>query len=148
MTMDLLDMAQVIDETIALDSSIETRVTSVSENGLTVHGSSGLLERAILNLLTNAVRYSGPDDRIEVRAVRQGNSARVEVQDYGIGMTPQEVELAFDRFWRADSSRASDGNGLGLSIVRQIARLHSGYIEIVSKSGAGTTATLRLPLSR
>jgi signal transduction histidine kinase len=148
MTMELLDMAQVIDETIALDPSIETRVTSVSENGLTVRGSSGLLERAILNLLTNAVRYSGPDDRIEVRAVRQGNSARVEVQDYGIGMTPQEVELAFDRFWRADSSRASDGNGLGLSIVRQIARLHSGYIEIVSKSGAGTTATLRLPLSR
>ncbi|KQX07724.1 MULTISPECIES: sensor histidine kinase [unclassified Leifsonia] len=148
MAMELVDVRQLVDDALAVDTLIAERVTTESDAGVTVHGASGLLERALLNLLTNAIRYSDADDPIEVRAIRQGAWARIEVQDHGIGMTPDEVGLAFDRFWRADPSRASEGNGLGLSIVRQIMRLHGGDVEINSHSGVGTTAVLRIPLSR
>lgn len=115
---------------------------------LVVVASSSMLSRAVLNLVTNALRYSPPDALVTVGATRRGGSARITVDDHGVGMSRSDRERAFDRFWRADASRSTSGRGLGLSIASEIARVHGGRIELISKLGIGTTAAIELPLSR
>lgn len=117
-----------------------------------VQASATALRRVLTNLLVNACKYSATGDAAsDPVIVRIGMTMRwavVEVADTGIGMTPIETRRAFDRFWQADSSRASDGNGLGLSIVRDIAASLRGDVRIESAPGRGTTVRVRLPLSR
>lgn len=113
-----------------------------------VVGSRGMLERALVNLLTNAARYSPENSRILVAINRRSTMLAIEITDRGIGMTPAELQRATERFWRADASRSTDGNGLGLSIVSEIARMHHGSLQLRSQPDAGTTATLVIPLSR
>lgn len=113
-----------------------------------VVGSRGMLERALVNLLTNAARYSSEDSPISVAIHRRSTMMAIEVTDSGIGMTPAELQRATERFWRADASRSTDGNGLGLSIVSEIARMHHGSLQLRSQPDDGTTATLFLPLPR
>jgi signal transduction histidine kinase len=73
--------------------------------------------------------------------------AVVQVQDHGIGMTPEQLEKAFDRFYRADTSGNIPGTGLGLSLVKEIADLHQGRVEMSSEFGKGTRVSLWIPLS-
>jgi signal transduction histidine kinase len=113
-----------------------------------VTAAPSMLTRAVVNLLTNALRYSPPDSFVTVGVTRRGSAARISIKDHGTGMSRAESELAFDRFWRADTSRASQGRGLGLSIVKEIANLHGGRIDLDSQPGIGTTAILEIPLSR
>ena len=115
---------------------------------LVVHGAESMLARALLNIVTNALRYSPPGSVVAVTLARRGAHARFSVVDHGVGMTRDEQGMAFERFWRADSSRASDGRGLGLSIVSEIVRLHDGKVDLESQLGVGTTASIELPLSR
>lgn len=113
---------------------------------LVIAASSSMLSRAVLNLVTNALRYS--DGPVTIGAVRRGNVVRIAVEDHGIGMSRAQRDRAFDRFWQADPSRLSGGRGLGLSIVSEIVRVHRGRVELASKLGVGSTATIELPLSR
>jgi two-component system sensor histidine kinase TctE len=107
-----------------------------------------MLGRAVANLVSNAARYSPSGSHILVTVGRHGARARIEVADQGIGMSARERRHAFERFWRADSSRTVEGTGLGLSIVQEIVRLHHGKVTISTSSGSGTTVRLELPLSR
>jgi signal transduction histidine kinase len=127
---------------------VRGRVDAVTAPGVVVQGSSSMIGRAVANLVSNAVRYSPTGARIEIRTIRLGRRGRIEVVDHGIGMSPGERRRAFDRFWRADSSRAVEGRGLGLSIVHEIVRLHGGRVSIGPTPGTGTTVRLELPLSR
>ncbi|MGW7445492.1 HAMP domain-containing sensor histidine kinase [Kitasatospora sp. NPDC054795] len=108
-----------------------------------VHGDAAGLERAVINLLDNAVKYSPPGGTIEVR-LHQGV---LTVRDHGPGIPPDELQYVFDRFWRSPSSRQLPGSGLGLSIVAQSVRDAGGEVSLgpAADGGPGALATVRLP---
>ncbi|MEU3567904.1 HAMP domain-containing sensor histidine kinase [Kitasatospora sp. NPDC036755] len=108
-----------------------------------VHGDASGLERAVINLLDNAVKYSPPGGTIEVR-LHQGV---LTVRDHGPGIPPDELQYVFDRFWRSPSSRQLPGSGLGLSIVAQSVREAGGEVSLgpAPDGGPGALATVRLP---
>ncbi|MFI6447877.1 sensor histidine kinase [Kitasatospora sp. NPDC050543] len=108
-----------------------------------VHGDGAALERAVINLLDNAVKYSPPGGTIEVR-LSQGV---LTVRDHGPGIPPEELPYVFDRFWRSPSSRQLPGSGLGLSIVAQTVRDTGGEVALgpAGDGGPGALATVRLP---
>jgi len=102
--------------------------------------------QVIQNLLSNAVKFSPEGDRIRIAGEMVKGSYQVSVQDQGLGMTSEQVEKIFDRFYRADmSSTALEGTGLGMSIVKHIIEAHDGKIWIESEAGKGTTVTFRIP---
>ncbi len=96
-------------------------------------------------LLDNAVKYTPEDGRIVVRVSEDDGWAILEVSDTGVGIAEDQGRLIFDRFHRADPSRADGGAGLGLSIARQIAESHGGAIRVRSKPGQGSSFKLFLP---
>ena len=113
-----------------------------------VAASPAAAQRVLTNVLVNACKYSGEESPVAVRIFARGRWGVVEVEDHGIGMTSTESRNAFDRFWQADPSRAGEGSGLGLSIVREIVTSLRGDVSIDSTPGAGTVVRVRLPLSR
>ena len=104
------------------------------------------VERILSNLVENALVHGGRD--VAVRIDRNGSEALVEVQDRGPGMTPDQLAQVFERFYKADPSRAGGGSGLGLAIALQNARLLGGGIDSWSEIGVGSLFTLRLPVAR
>ena len=109
------------------------------------------MQQALTNLLANAFKYSpkGGDVRLSVRcdAWDGADYAVIDVQDQGIGMTQEQLDRAFERFYRADASGNIPGTGLGLSLVKEIAELHKGRVVLQSEFGTGTTASLWIPLA-
>jgi two-component system sensor histidine kinase MprB len=99
------------------------------------------LERAIVNLLDNAVKFSPPEGTIEVHLMR----GRLTVRDHGPGIPDDELPYVFDRFWRSQSARALPGSGLGLSIVARTVESCGGTVELGAAEGGGTVATVQLP---
>ncbi|NOY81447.1 MAG: HAMP domain-containing protein [Kiritimatiellaeota bacterium] len=110
-----------------------------------VTGDRGRLERALANLIDNAIKYTPRGGTVEVRAERSGEWIHVSVADTGAGIPPDELPRVFDRFHRGDRSRTTAGNGLGLSLARAVVRAHGGEITVVSRVNQGSTFTLRLP---
>jgi two-component system, OmpR family, sensor histidine kinase MprB len=108
---------------------------------VTVTGVPSRMDRAVANLLDNAVKWGPPGEPIEVR-VREGE---VVVRDHGPGFAQADLPLVFDRFYRAPSARGMPGSGLGLAIVRQVAESHGGSAHAENAAGGG--ARLRLVLS-
>jgi signal transduction histidine kinase len=111
-------------------------------------GDRELMEYAVYNLLTNAVKYSPPETRVVVSGGRARGELRLWVEDRGIGMDKQEVKRVFDRFYRTRKAEATGeaGTGIGLSIVEQIVAQHGGSILVDSTPGKGSRFTLVLPL--
>ena len=114
-----------------------------------VDGDAGWLQRLLLNLLDNALKFTGRDGRIVVRVTRQGDTAKIDVQDTGIGLSAEDARQVFERFFRADPARSSTtpGAGLGLSLVQWIAERHRGAVVVQSRPGEGATFTLTLPIA-
>ncbi len=108
-----------------------------------------LLQRAVGNLVSNALAHTPPGKSVVLGASVETASVRIEVSDAGVGIPAEALPRVFDRFFRVDESRsqASGGTGLGLAIVQSIMLLHGGNVEIASKVGQGTQVTLRMPLS-
>lgn len=105
------------------------------------------LERAVSNLLSNALKYSPADRPVSITVRKEAGDAVVTVQDDGIGMTSDELEDLFTPFMRGHRARkAAMGTGLGLYITKQIVDQHHGEIDVQSEPGAGTTMRMRLPL--
>jgi two-component system, OmpR family, phosphate regulon sensor histidine kinase PhoR len=105
------------------------------------------MAQVVLNLLHNAVKYTGDDKRIRVRARRAGRNVAIEVEDNGPGVRPHERKRIFERFYRADDrlARETEGTGLGLAIAKKIVELHGGRIELDSRVGEGSTFRVVLP---
>jgi PAS domain S-box-containing protein len=105
------------------------------------------LYQVFLNLLDNAIKYSDPGARVDVRIKEDALSLTVEVRDTGVGIPPEDLGQLFERFYRVDKdrSRSTGGSGLGLAISRQIVEMHGGEISVESEVGAGSTFTVRLP---
>ena len=104
-----------------------------------------LFGRAVNNLLENALRHTPAGGAVEISVSERGGAAAVSVKDNGEGIAPEHLPRVFDRFYRADSSRSSDGTGLGLALVKSIVELHRGASKIESEPGKGTTVTLEFP---
>jgi two-component system, OmpR family, heavy metal sensor histidine kinase CusS len=108
-----------------------------------------LMQRAVGNLVANALAHTPPGGTVVLRANSDVAAIRIEVSDTGDGIPPEALSKVFDRFYRVDTSRsqASGGTGLGLSIVQSIMVLHGGRAEIDSQPGHGTRVTLHIPAS-
>ena len=107
------------------------------------------VEEAVLNLVSNALKYSGTSRRIDVRVERRDDAMAVIVRDYGIGIAPAHQARLFERFYRAPTSDNDDiaGTGLGLTLVHHLAEAHGGGVTVDSAVGNGSTFTLCLPVN-
>jgi signal transduction histidine kinase len=117
---------------------------------ITVRGDRHLLSQAIANLLDNALKYT-PAGEVALKVQASGETARVEVADSGPGVPPERREAVFDRFVRLEGSRSTPGNGLGLSLVRAVAKLHDGAVWLEENHPGqempGLKAVFQLPLA-
>jgi two-component system phosphate regulon sensor histidine kinase PhoR len=103
-----------------------------------------LLEQALVNLIDNAIKFSEPENRVQVEAEATDREVIIRVQDQGIGIPPEHLPRIFERFYRADAgrSRKIGGSGLGLAIVKHIALAHGGRVTVESAPGRGTVFSL------
>jgi nitrogen-specific signal transduction histidine kinase/CheY-like chemotaxis protein len=123
-------------------------VTSLPAPELCVQADPARLEQVLVNLLSNAARYTEPGGRIELVVERDGDAARIRVRDSGIGIAPEMLARVFDAFAQADDSldRRQSGLGLGLALVKTIVELHGGRVAAASAGlGHGSEFTLWLP---
>lgn len=111
-----------------------------------VIGDGGRLRQLAGNLIDNAIKYNRPSGEIEVALEQLDGRARITVRDTGIGITAADLPRVFDRFFRADRSRASTGTGLGLAICRWIVEAHGGTIRLDSVPDQGTRVSIDLPV--
>ncbi|MBF0201311.1 MAG: HAMP domain-containing protein [Desulfamplus sp.] len=136
---------------VAEDAGID--FTFTPEPDLLTRADRGMIQRAISNLIDNALKYTSPPGKIEVRACAKEDSSgtgmgrviEIKVMDTGQGISAEHIERVFDRFYRADPSRNRRGTGLGLSFARAVAREHRGDIGVQSTPGQGSIFTLTLP---
>jgi signal transduction histidine kinase len=105
------------------------------------------LEKVVLNLLFNALKFTPSGGRVELRAEKQGEELVFVVNDTGIGIAEKNLPFVFDRFWQADSSaqRKYQGVGIGLALVKELTEMMHGTVTVESQEGKGTTFTVRLP---
>lgn len=136
-------------ETCAADASRKNiRIERVIPPDLLVQAHALFLQRAIFNLLDNAVKYSPAHSTIRVIVERTDSEVLIHVRDEGPGIAPEHHERIFERFYRVDKSRSRKlgGTGLGLSIAKHLVEAHGGRITLVSAPGQGSTFTIHLPL--
>jgi signal transduction histidine kinase len=115
-----------------------------------VEGNEDRLKQLVLILLDNALKYTPASGQVTLGLHRRDTNVEIVVHDTGVGIAPEDLPLVFERFYRVDPARSRDpgGTGLGLPIARWIVGQHWGEIELESCPGQGTTAIVRLPLSR
>ena len=107
-----------------------------------------LFQRAVGNLIANALTHTPPGGQASIEAVQDNRALQVAIRDTGRGIPPEHLPHVFDRFYRVDGSRStrSGGLGLGLPLVKSIMRLHQGSVDIESHPGSGTCVYLRFPV--
>jgi len=137
-----VDLAEVVDRAVARARRRGTGLTfEVDSEPWWVTGESASLERAVTNLLDNAVKWSPPGGTVTIRL----NHGTLTVEDEGPGIAESDREHVFERFYRSDESRSMPGSGLGLSIVRQVTERHSGTVRVEESGVGGTRMVMQLP---
>jgi signal transduction histidine kinase len=161
---ELLDSARVEQRQVDLDqsdfdvvSSIEgllltlppewaSRVTFRRSRPIVIRGDQDRLERVLLNLLTNAFKYSPPEAPVRITLRSESGWLLVAVRDRGVGISSQDVPHVFERFYRTGNSPHGGGLGLGLYIAREIVERHGGKLTVRSVEGKGSTFAFTLPI--
>jgi two-component system OmpR family sensor kinase len=142
-----------IDTATIVRRAVEALAPLAGSNRIRVHGTSsptvvdaeeGELYEAVKNVIENAVRYA-PESPIEVRLAQHDRRVRIVVSDRGPGMEPQDVEHAFDRFYRGSARATAEGSGLGLAIAKRAVERIGGSIRIESRPADGTRVMIDLP---
>jgi two-component system OmpR family sensor kinase len=125
-----------------------TLVTNAQPN-VSVRGDTSWIERVILNLLDNAIKFTPDGGQVRISVAAENGEAALRVEDTGIGIPPEALPHIFERFYRAEPSRSKqvEGVGLGLALVKWIVDRHRGRIQVESQPGAGSTFTVWLPLA-
>jgi two-component system OmpR family sensor kinase len=111
-----------------------------------ISGDRDLLLLALHNLLDNAIKFSRPNDTIEMRASEDGAAAVVEVADTGPGIPEEDLPHVWEELYRGQGARGVPGSGLGLALVQAIVQRHGGQVSLRSRAGQGTVFTVRLPM--
>ena len=140
-----------------IQTAMESVTSKAARFGIEVHFDAAAEHRCVcdaqklyqvfLNLLDNAIKYSDPGARVDVKIEESVSSLTVEVKDTGVGIPEEDLGQLFERFYRVDKdrSRATGGSGLGLAISRQIVEMHGGELSVESEVGEGSTFRVRLP---
>jgi two-component system phosphate regulon sensor histidine kinase PhoR len=133
---------------LAREKGVQVEVAATGNPA--VLGEADAIERLVLNLLENAIKYNRPDGQVTVHLSATGDDVLLEVTDTGIGIPPDALPRIFERFYRVDKGRAREegGTGLGLAIVKHVAQAHGGQVEVDSRLGRGTTFRVRLPVAQ
>ena len=132
----------------AADAKVDLTL-DIQNDGLDVAGEIEALNQMITNLVDNALKYTDEDGTVVMRISQMGAMAKIDVIDNGIGISREDSERIFERFYRVDRarSRALGGTGLGLAIVKHIAQSHMGSVAVDSKLGKGSTFTVQIPMT-
>ena len=148
--MDVFDMAELVQEIMEnVQETTQThRITLEKTVAARVYGDRDRIGQVLINLLTNAIKYSKDADKVIVRMTIHTGNVRVSVQDFGIGISEAHQEKIFDRFYQAVESgeKSNSGLGIGLYITRKIIERHQGCLEVKSCKGEGSTFSFQLPL--
>ncbi|MCW8860501.1 MAG: HAMP domain-containing histidine kinase [Deltaproteobacteria bacterium] len=126
---------------VAEDKNINVSLKVVDEP-LIISGDRSLLQRALANLLDNALKFTQEGGRVALNLKVENQYAQITIADTGMGISAKDLPHVWERFYRADRSRSTSGTGLGLSLVRSIIQAHGGKIDMVSTEGAGTQVTI------
>ncbi len=118
-----------------------------SAHALQILGDGARLERALANLVANAMKFTPAGGSITVAAGEDDGHVAITVTDTGVGIDPEQRARVFERFYKADRGRGDRGTGLGLAIVKHIVLAHEGTVSVESRPGHGSTFTMRLPRS-
>jgi signal transduction histidine kinase len=149
-TTQTIDVADIVTERAAIwapladDRGVTVMAGKIAS--LTARAVPGALEQIIDNFIDNAINASMPGNEITVSALSDDDWASIHVADRGPGMPADQLQHAFDRFWRS-ASATHDGSGLGLAIVRQLAEASGGEVGLANRVGGGLDASVRLPLA-
>jgi signal transduction histidine kinase len=132
--------------TRALAERIELRL-DIGSNLPTILGEETMLRKALDNLVDNAIKFTPPDGKVDIRLRSDGRFVLIEISDTGVGIPAEEQERIFDQFYQIDgrTTRRYGGTGLGLTLVKEIVKVHNGEITLTSKVGEGTTFQIKLP---
>jgi signal transduction histidine kinase len=147
---DVGEVARIaVDAHRALFESAELVLSMDIAEHVVVLGDEDRLRQAVGNLLSNAARYTPPGGRVEVAVRRETDQAVVEIADTGVGISEDDLNRVFERFWRADEARtrATGGLGIGLAVVREIVDRHGGTVGASRRETGGSIFTIRLPLA-
>ncbi len=128
-------------------ASARIALTGNFSDDLMIYGNRDQLEQVLINLIDNAIKYTGQDGTVSLRVWETEDSVYIEVKDTGIGILYADLPRIFERFYRVDKarSRQSGGTGLGLSIVKHIVETHGGKVTVESEYGKGSTFGFSLP---
>jgi two-component system OmpR family sensor kinase len=141
---DVYETTQILGEAAGVEVALE-----LPPEKITVVVDAARIRQLVMNLATNAVKYTNAGGQVWLSLTGAPGSATVSVRDSGVGIAPGDVGRVFDRFWRADAARSRTGErpgiGLGLAISRWIAEAHGGSIAVTSRPGRGSTFTVTLP---
>ena len=107
----------------------------------------GRIEQALLNILSNAVRFTAPGGSVTASGLVQDDFVRIFVRDTGVGISRDDLPRVFERFYKADKARSGEGTGLGLALVKHIVLSHGGDVSVESEEGRGSTFSFTLPLA-
>jgi signal transduction histidine kinase len=148
---DTLDVREVLESAAQgvaqRAAEVGVHVSVAAAAGLVVSADRQRIGQVLRNLLSNAVTHTPAGGRIELRAEAQADGVRIEVSDTGCGIPPEHVPYVFERFYRADPSRAraTGGAGIGLAVVRQLVEAHGAKVELSSVPGEGSVFSFTLP---
>ncbi len=129
---------------VAEDKAITLQTGTIS-SPLMVRGSKEGLQRVVANIIDNAIKFTERGGYISIDVDSTENHVSICIKDTGIGLSQEDQQRIFDRFFRVDSSRSAEGNGLGLSLAYSIVRAHGGEITVESETGKGSQFTIVLP---
>ena len=146
LAMGVVDLGELAERLAKEQGWFSKKIRVQRSNDCIVKGNEELLGRLIQNLVENAQKYSEKDAPVEILLEEKEEEICLSVKDQGIGISEEDQQKIWQRFYQADSSRSGDaGSGLGLAMVKQIAELHGGRMSLESVLGEGSTFTLHLP---